>query len=130
MGLLKLAKALPTCDLPHKYLTTLAAGGKHFAVPVKIIRLQTLQSMLNIDCQKRLGPRECEAENGVLHQHEVLSRLVLQVLPDLASREIPNLNNEKVELILIDGSAFTSINPSTLPDTRYCPSGLNAADSM
>ena len=37
VGLLKLAEALSTCNLPDKNLTPLAPRGKHFAVPEMII---------------------------------------------------------------------------------------------
>lgn len=35
---------------------------------------------------------ERQAEDGVVHHHEVVLRLVLQIFPNLASREVPHLN--------------------------------------
>lgn len=61
VSLLKLSKALSTCNLPDKNLTTLAARGKHLAVSEKMIDTGALKIAVQVK------PGECKAEDGVLH---------------------------------------------------------------
>ena len=37
-------------------------------------------------------PGEAHAQNGVVHHHKVLLRLIFQIFSDLARREIPNFD--------------------------------------
>ena len=69
MGFLKLPQTLSRRDLPDEDVASLAAGGEHLTVP-----------------------GEGEAQHRLLHHHEVLRGLVLQILPDLARGEVPHFN--------------------------------------
>ena len=99
MSLLKLSKTLSTCNLPDKNLTTLAARGKHLTVPGKVIDTGAVEVGVQVK------PGECKAEDGVLHQHEVLRGLVFQVLPDLSSGEVPHLL-KRIEMLKPNQKAF------------------------
>ena len=69
MSLLKFPQTLTRSDFPDIDVAALAACGEHLAVP-----------------------GEGESQHRLLHHHEVLRRLVLEVLPDLAGGEVPHLD--------------------------------------
>lgn len=69
VGFVEAPQALAGHQAPHLDLAILRAGGQHFAVP-----------------------REGHRQHGLLHHHEIVGGLVLEILADFAGREVPHFD--------------------------------------